>query len=461
MELAASAGLRLDPWQVLVLEHGLGERANGKWAAFEVACLVSRQNGKGAILEALELAALYLFGERLVLHSAHEFKTCVEAFRRVLSLIEGNDSLKRRVKKVRTSHGEEGIELTTGQRLRFIARSTGSGRGFSGDRVILDEAQHLGDEQIEALLPTMSAKPNPQLWYTATAGDMDVAPCGPLARVRQRGIRGNDSSLCYLEWSIDAHDDFCPTGCTVHDNPGDVRSWARANPGLGHRISVEHVAREYASMGPAGFARERLGVGNWPSAEGRWAVITEPQWAALVDPASQPTDPVAFAADVTPDRQFGSIAVAGRRDDGLIHVELVARNAGTAWMVEDLIKLVGKWHPCAVVVDGAGAAGSLIAPLDAAGITVIKPTMREVTQSCGAFWEAAVDAKTLRHLNQGELAAALGGAKKRKLGDSWAWSRTEAGVDISPLVACTLALWGLVTHGHAVAEPQPFFAAWR
>lgn len=73
VELAARAGLFLDPWQECVLKHALGERADNTWSSYEVAMVVSRQNGKGAILEARELAGLYLFGEELILHSAHEF----------------------------------------------------------------------------------------------------------------------------------------------------------------------------------------------------------------------------------------------------------------------------------------------------------------------------------------------------------------------------------------------------
>jgi hypothetical protein len=128
VELAASAGLILDDWQQHVLNVGLGERADGKWAAFEVGLIVGRQNGKGSILEARELAGLFLFGEQLILHSAHEFKTAQEAFRRVLGLVQNTPDLEKLVSRVRTSHGEEGIELRNGARLRFVARSTGSGR---------------------------------------------------------------------------------------------------------------------------------------------------------------------------------------------------------------------------------------------------------------------------------------------------------------------------------------------
>ncbi len=122
IELAASVGLHLDPWQQFALKDGLGEHGN-TWASFEVAVIVGRQNGKGSILEARELAGLFLFDEQLILHSAHQFKTAAEGFRRILTLIENTDWMRKRVKTVTRSHGDEGIELTTGQRLRFVARS--------------------------------------------------------------------------------------------------------------------------------------------------------------------------------------------------------------------------------------------------------------------------------------------------------------------------------------------------
>src|SRR3954467_11750979 len=72
VELAASVGLTMDPWQARVLHGAVGEREDGRWSAFEVGLLVPRQNGKGSILEARELAGLFLFGEQLIIHSAHE-----------------------------------------------------------------------------------------------------------------------------------------------------------------------------------------------------------------------------------------------------------------------------------------------------------------------------------------------------------------------------------------------------
>lgn len=92
VDLAKLAGLVLDDWQALVLEHSLTERTDGRWAAFEVGLNVPRQNGKGSVLEARELAGLFLLGERLIIHSAHQFDTSLEAFRRLLFLIEDTPS---------------------------------------------------------------------------------------------------------------------------------------------------------------------------------------------------------------------------------------------------------------------------------------------------------------------------------------------------------------------------------
>lgn len=271
--LAGEAGLALDPWQQLVLEGGL-RRCGGKWAAFETALIVARQNGKGAILEALELAALFLFPDvRLILHSAHEFKTAAEAFLRIRGLIEDNPDFDSQVARIRTAAGAEAIELKDGKRLRFVARSSGSGRGFSSDLVILDEAYKLGDQEMAALLPTLSARPDPQVWYTSTAGFPTSAQLG---LVRGRGVKGGDPSLAFFEWSVDETD----------YDPADPRCWAQANPGLGIRITEEYIAKERAALSPAEFARERLSIGDYPAAAGGWETISEDAWSNCSAPGS-------------------------------------------------------------------------------------------------------------------------------------------------------------------------------
>ncbi|MCX5201054.1 terminase [Streptomyces sp. NBC_00237] len=475
IELAAVAGLELDPWQQHVLHVGLGERADGTWSAFETCVNVPRQNGKGAIIEARELAGLFLLGEKLIIHSAHEFKTAIVGFKRIEQLIMNCDDLRKRVARVRRTTGEEAIELLTGQTLRFLARSSGSGRGFTGHCNILDEAMHLGDEGMGALMPTMAAVKNPQVFYLGSAGIGRLSM--QLARLRARALAAVESgvpdpSLAYLEWSIDPHVRECRVDCTEHDDPAAPESVARANPALGYRLSMEHTERERLTMGPDIYARERLGVGDYPSDGGdTWSVISEDAWRALTDGQSKPSDPVAFSLDMTPERSHASICVAGQSGEA-IHVEVVENRPGTDWVIARAVELTKKWRPRCWVIDGGGPAGSLIKPLvdaltpeEQADLPedertplapVVQPKVREIAQGCGQFYDAVVSG-ALVHIDQAPLATALAGARKRDLGDAWAWARRSEGIDISPLVAATFAAWGLTVE---VEEPEEEVEPW-
>src|SRR5699024_5033232 len=135
--------------------------------AFQVGVSANRQNGKGSILEARQLAGLFLWGETLQVHTAHEFRTAQKHFNRVLSLIEATPTLDRMVSRVRRADGEEAIETKEGTALQFMARSLKSGRGITGDTVYLDEAFALKGQMMASLMSTMSARSvhgNPQLW---------------------------------------------------------------------------------------------------------------------------------------------------------------------------------------------------------------------------------------------------------------------------------------------------------
>lgn len=425
VDLAGLAGLELDGWQQDVLGDALAVRADGRWAAFEVGLIVPRQNGKGAVLEALELHSLFREPDcRLILHSAHEFKTAKEAFLRILALIDENPMLKRRA-KARFTTGEEGIELDDGSRLKFVARSSGSGRGFSGDLVILDEAYNLSSKMVAAMLPTMSARPNPQLWYTSSA-PLVGAESDVLRKLCKRGRAGQSGSLRYVEW--------CALASDAVDDPV---SWVAANPGLGIRISEEFVAHELEAMLVEDFARERLGV--WSEDEKSHGVIAAGAWAACGDRRSGPVGRLGFALDVAPDRGWASIAVAAASGRGGVHVEIVDRRPGTAWLVARMREIRERWGGRVAVAKGSPA-WSLEGELEEAGIDLLVVSTGEHAQACGDLFDAVTD-RRLRHLDQTELNVAVAGADRRYYGDAWLWSRRSSIVDISPLVAVTLAQW--------------------
>jgi hypothetical protein len=447
VELCEIAGLHLDPWQEFVLRESLGERADGTWAALEVGVEVSRQNGKGGLLEARQLTGLFLLEEPFQVHSAHQFDTSLEAYRRLLQLIEETPEFDQEVLKATAAHGVEGIELRGNRRIRFRTRTAGGGRGFSGETLYLDEAMFIKEATHGSLFPILSAMPNPQIWYTGSAVNQEEHPDGLVfARIRQRGLWDEDPRLAWFGWG------HCPKSEheaeLLPEEAGELlddrEAWAAANPGLGIRIDPEFIEAERRSLGTRNFAVERLGIGDWPSTTGvDDELFDRDEWAAVLDLTSRIASPPVLALDVSPDRSSSSIASAGERADGLLHIELVDRRRGTGWVAERMAQLAKNNGVSIVVVDGRSQAASLIPEIEGRlGFEVTAISTAEYAQACGNFFDA-VPQKTLRHIGQAELDAAVQGAATRPLGDgAWAWSRKKSTVDITPLVACTLARWG-------------------
>ena len=427
---AAKAGLHLDPWQCDVLRGALGMVADPagtsvpKWAAPQVGLLVPRQNGKGSVLEALELFHLFVLGTKLIIHSAHKFDTSQEHFLRMKNLIESNPDLDKHVHSKPTANGKEAIVLRNGCRLKFKARTiSGSGRGFSSDLLVLDEAMLLPEQALDAMLPTLVTRDNPQVWLTSSAGTPDSAA---LWRVVKRG-RASASRMAYWEW-----------GCQSGVDPTDQAEWAEANPGLGYRLQIAALEDDLALMGEDGFAREHLGV--WDDAAA--GVFPPGSWDASVDLGSTVARDLIFAVAIAADRSSACIAGAGKRADGQIHVELGQKQAGTDWVVPTLTSLC-KRRGAAVVLDPASPAGTLLPHLSS--VTVHSPSARDYAQGCGSMYDLVRD-KALRHLPNVDLDRAVAAARKRKVSGGFIWADGRD-VEVSPLVAATLAVWGLQTHG--------------
>lgn len=344
--LAQLAGLELDFWQQQSLVTMCAVREDGKWACFEYLEAVARQNGKGSILEARALAGLLLFDERLILWSAHEYKTAMEGFLRVgvllrklgravgKNLILIDDGAGHTITiKVNNTNGEEAYErLDTGQRLKFIARSKGSGRGFSPDVMIVDEAMFYTPLQHEALLPALSARPNPQIIYMSSPpldGDSGehlfalrdraeaiakIARMGALSGAVKGGDGADLDSLGARLWG--GNPDLENGGDLDHLellNLDDPQLLKAANPALGIRITLETAMRERRSMTAKGYARERLMI--WPVprlvAGGR---INAEKWAQIQDSDAEldlSAGGASLGVEVSPELDAAAIAVYG------------------------------------------------------------------------------------------------------------------------------------------------------
>ncbi len=443
----------LDPEQELVLEGSMGVGDDDRWQTLEVGLNVPRQNGKGEILIARELFGLFELGERLVIHTAHEFKTSAEHFNRLESIVRECPELHDRVKRsesgrivgYRYSHGEESIELEDGGRIEFKTRTKSGMRGFAGvDLLVLDEAMIISEAAHSSAMPIIrasKAERGPQIWLTGSAVDQETMDHAVVwTRVRERGTAGGDDMLAYFEWSVD-----CEHPDDVSDEMmSDPDVWAAVNFAIGRgRVTVKHMDWERRSMSQRGFAVELLGAGDYPNTDDSPdALIKVEDWNALEDRESVLVDPVCLAFDVSPDRRT-SIVAAGLNEQGKLHVEVVATAPGTGWVYDRLVSLYAKHEVEEIVCDGYGPSAAIARKADDAGITVKRLDSQQYGIACGLFVDA-VGEDTLRHLGQDEMTLAIRGAKARPLVDRWAWSRTKSSVDISPLVAATLAHWSAV-----------------
>jgi phage terminase large subunit-like protein len=465
VDFAETYGRIFDAEQRLVVDALMSERADGKWAALEAGLVCSRQNLKTFTFECIALAKLFYFDEQLVIWSAHLFETAMESFRNIEEIVKSHEHLDKRVKTYSHENGNEGIELLPrddqiaagkgGSRLKFRARSKSGGRGLTGDTVILDEAFALQPSHLGALLPTLSARPNPQVLYGSSAGQTDSAV---LRNIRDRGRKGGDPSLVYVE--------FCaPQGGCVQPMcehaPGtdgcaldDVENWRLANPALGKRISVEYVAAERRALPPEEFARERMGWWDEPLGD---APISLDKWLACIDPESKRTGACVIGLDVSPSLRSAAVAMAGWRTDGLPHGELVKHEPGVDWLAETLAGYVRAKRPAAVVGHGTAQLKALVPSLEAAGVTVTLLTDGDMAAACSQL-QSEVAEGGFRHLGDPILADALGNAASKPVGDGgWVWRRKGSEGDITPLVALNAARWGLQT----VPKASVPLIAWR
>jgi hypothetical protein len=442
-ELCELVGYPPDPEQRLILDEVFAFGGDGRSSAFEVCVVCARQNLKSGCFQQCAIGWLWLCDVRLVVWSAHEFSTTQEAFLELQQLVDGSDILSRRVKRIYTGNGDERIELMSGSRLLFKARTKHGGRGLSGDKVILDEAFALQPAHMGALLPLLSVRPDPQVLYGSSAG---LSTSMVLRRIRDRGRAGSSGRLFYCEWcaprggcaSEACGHEVGAVGCALDD----VGNWQAANPLLGRTrangtgLTVDYVGAERQALPPEEFARERLGWWDEPGAAdafgaGRWE-------ACAGEPPGPDVAVGGLAVAVSYDLSHAAV-VAAAKDGTVLHVRPLIHGPGTGWVADRVVELQ-RLHPVDVAVDGGGPAADLIPGLEAAGVAVRKLNTADVLDACAGIYKR-VQETTLRHGSYEDLDAAAGAAVKRAVGDRWAWGRKASTADISVLEAATLAGW--------------------
>ena len=445
IDLAGSLGLHLLDWQCWLVRWILAVDANGRPACNTVILVVPRQNGKGAILEALELFWLIVAGIPNVIHTAHEADTAAGHMERIESLTTEPDIDLPKLHTYKANGKERTKNLDDKLVLQYRTRTKATKRGASPQRVVLDESQELQDAHLAALVPAMAAQsmdPDklPQLIYTGSA---PLEHSEYMHRLLDKVQRTRPAKTLLAMWS-----------CEPGDDPEDIENWYRSNPSLGSLISEGWIRdTEFLVMAPDDFAAERMGVAKQLESRGGAGPINLEAWDALTDATSAPEPSgVRWALDVALDRSWSTFSLAGRRADALTHVEITTARPGTAWVVERAIEIQGKLDGLALTVGASSPAESLISELVAAGVVVDVMKPGDQALAFAAFVDATRgDAPKIRHRGEPAFRRAVKGARTKPWADGGeTLTRRGSMADISPFSAAVMAFGRL----GSVEEPK-------
>ena len=311
IDFAQMVKIDLMPWQKFVLEHSHKILPNGKYATPLTCTIVSRQSGKSTLMLLRILAGMFLFDETLQISSAHRLVTSLEQFRTLVGLIESNDELAKKVKRIKWSHGNEEIEVQGKSGInRFAIKAGGSAaRGTSPSTVHLDELREQHDlESFASLRYSLLAAQNPMIMAYSSAGDQHSIV---LNQLRDRGIAaaaGAKDNIAYFEWSA------------PNDDVNDPKNIIAAVPALGHTIHSDNI--EQLLNDPHEVVMTEV-LSRWVATI--TAAIGEIEWRAC-ESSELDLDPEKItwmAMDHSPDRKHAALVAAQQIGDDQFLIKLL------------------------------------------------------------------------------------------------------------------------------------------
>ncbi len=450
------------PWQQYVADVALEVNSDTGLLQYRtVVVTVPRQSGKTTLLLSLMVhRALGFGGRQNIIYTAQTQKAARKKWEEEHVHALNNSEFKGEY-RVRYTIGSEQIKWSNGSRHSITAPTEKAGHGETIDQATIDEAFAQDDNRLEqALRPAMITRPQPQLYVISTAGTAKSIYLKNKVDTGRKIIEaGTDSTIAYFEWS--APDDA---------DPASIDTWYECMPALGHTIKTEAIQADFELMELAEFRRAYLN--QWSDEiPDMWLVITEQDWDSVRNQYSDIIGNFSLGVDFTPERSAGTIVAAGTNQMGNTHIEITSKNdgawldhrPGVAWIIPRLKEICERQPIDSIVIQANSPAGSLIPELQAyldkkkydLRTKLITPNASEYAGACGNFFDR-VYAQTINHLGQGSFHAALAGAHKMDLGEgAWKWNRKTVSVDISPLVAMTLATFGHSKLGHVEAV-QPW-----
>lgn len=446
-------GKDLYPWQKFALIHALeivGSLKKGWHFRFRtVLFLISRQNGKTVLSEVIASFFLNMLCVESVFGTSLSLEKAEEVWEAVIRDQEEIPSLSRDIVKISKTNGKKNLKLTDGRKYKVGAPTRRAGRGDSNDLVMIDEIREQRDwETWSAAAASINAKPNGIILCFSNAGDPDSIVLRQLRSQAISKINGAETqdfggdvdseSLGLFEWSA-------PDGAATND----TKALAQANPALGYGLLTLRALMSNRSTFPENKFRSECmcqqveTILKSPFPDGSWDNgIDEKSYIAQ-------DSELYYGIDMSADRRWTSIGVCGLREDGNMHIEVVARRVGCDWC-EDWFRaraLRGKMN-LSFQERGAPVSGLAEQLCTIPNINRISIQGTDLSNGWGRFWDAiAVSAPEenrgglrIYHLPQPVMDAPAKTMQMRNLGGGVELpDRTKSPDDISPLYACIMA----------------------
>ena len=421
--------------------------------ARESVIVIPKGNGKTTTTGAVALYELVTVPESEIIIVASSRDQATIMLDAVRGFVGRNPALGRHLKVTQRTVTYPRL----GGRLRVLSADVGTADGTLPTLGLVDELHRHKSTELYTLLRDGLFKRDGRMLTISTAGVKGESPLWDL-RERALGLpmagregcyvkaRSEDGQFALSEWSLPDEGD-----------PHDIELVKQCNPGSWHTLTT--LRERHDSPSTILSEWRRFACDQWVERAEVNAVIDFMAWLGLVDGNVQPLAPMCFSIDAVLDRSAAAVGAAGfvDADCELALVDVVEYGTGVAWTVDRVVGLSRQFENVGVVVDPGGPAAALIPRLREFGLIVHEMTSRELSQACTGLYDAVTQG-TVRHRGSEPLNAAVQGAVRRSLGQSWAFDRRKAIADPSPLLAATLAHHGLRTCGpiSAAAHAERF-----
>jgi hypothetical protein len=436
----AEVDVAFDPWQRGLGMAALGYREDGKYAASigGVVASIPRQVGKTYGVGHLLIGLAIEFPDYRVAWTSHHTRTTTNTFRAMQGMVRRKQIyplLDHSIRSdgIRSANGEQEIRFKNGSMLMFGARERGFGRGLDAlDAEVFDEAQILTIKALEDMVPATNQARHEHgglIFFIGTPPRPSDEGEAFTAK-REQAIHGRSNNMVYVEIGADPDSD-----------PDDQSQYPIMNPSFPHRTPLESMLRMRENI-PDEDSWNREARGIWPKSLQQRQVIPADVWSGLFDVAVDGNPPDSLGVDMS---HRGEISVAACWVNAdFAHAEEVWAGVDEAAAIEWIDERTLRRTP--IVIDNVSPAAAFIPELKRRGKNVISSSAWDMGKACGLA-VARAKAGTVTHGAQDSVTEALKGARKRPIRDAggWGWDRRDETVNIAPLVAWTLAVFGAVS----------------